>query len=265
MDKKDIVVVVPIYLTTLSKVEELSLHQCVTVLSDYSIVLIKPQNLNIDFILSRYPQLSFEEFSDECFRSLREYNKMVLKSFFYERFSKYKYMLIYQLDAYVFKDELLYWANRGYDYIGAPWLPWKRRHLSLCGRYRLLFQYAFYKALNPQQLRKDEKYYYYQVGNGGFSLRNIEKMIEITSYYEDKITILLADDKKFYPEDVFLLLELTDSKHSMRRPSFEEALKFSMEESPAWAYEYNHNQLPFGCHNWYREDFFRFWSHHIMI
>ena len=34
-------------------------------------------------------------------------------------------MLIYQLDAYVFKDELLNWANKGYDYIGAPWLPWK--------------------------------------------------------------------------------------------------------------------------------------------
>ncbi len=39
-------------------------------------------------------------------------------------------MLIYQLDAYVFKGEWLFWANQEYDYIGAPWIPWKKEHLK---------------------------------------------------------------------------------------------------------------------------------------
>jgi hypothetical protein len=34
---------------------------------------------------------------------------------FYERFVAYDYMLIYQLDAYVFKDELDDWSAKGYD------------------------------------------------------------------------------------------------------------------------------------------------------
>lgn len=263
MDKKDIVVVVPIYLTLLSQLEEISLKQCVNVLSEYSIVLVKPESLNVDFVLSCYPQLEVEEFSDECFKSLRSYNKLVLESAFYERFVNYKYMLIYQLDAFVFKDELLYWANQGYDYIGAPWLPWKQRHLSLWGRYRLLCQYVFYRLLDPHKLKTNDKYYYYRVGNGGLSLRSVSKMIEITSHYQDKIRVLLADNKEFYPEDVFLLLELTDSKYTLRKPSFKEALRFSMEENPDWAYKYNQNRLPFGCHNWYRKGFLNFWSQFI--
>lgn len=265
MDKKDIVVVVPIYLATLSQLEEISLKQCVHVLSDYSIVLIKPKSLNIEFVLSRYPQLKVEEFSDESFKSLRAYNKLVLDSAFYQRFLKYNYMLIYQLDAFVFKDELLYWANQGYDYIGAPWLPWKRRHLNLWGRYRLLFLYNFYKLVCPQQIRADDKYYYYQVGNGGFSLRKIKQMIEVTSYYKSKIDDLLDDNKDFYPEDVFLLLELGDNKYALKRPKFKRALKFSMEENPGWAYKHNHNQLPFGCHNWYRKGFLDFWTNFINL
>lgn len=35
-------------------------------------------------------------------------------------------MLVYQLDAYAFKDELFFWASLGYDYIGAPWMPHQR-------------------------------------------------------------------------------------------------------------------------------------------
>lgn len=263
MKKEDIIVIVPIYLNTLSLFEEKSLKQCIKILSDYSIMLIKPISLNIESVLSRYPQLDVTEFPDECFKSLRAYNKLVLDTTFYKKFIQYKYMLIYQLDAFVFKDELLYWANLGYDYIGAPWLPWKKRHLNLWGRFRLLFQYNFFRRFNPQRLRKEDKYYYYQVGNGGLSLRKICKMIEITSHYQDKISALLADNKEFYPEDVFLLLELTDAKCVLRKPSFKEALKFSMEENSEWAYKYNHNLLPFGCHNWYRKDKLNFWSQFI--
>lgn len=47
MDKKDIVVVVPIYLPALSEMEAVSLKQCLDILSDYSIVIIKPENLDI--------------------------------------------------------------------------------------------------------------------------------------------------------------------------------------------------------------------------
>ena len=54
MDKKDIVVVVPIYLPALSEMEAVSLKQCLDILSDYSIVIIKPENLDISNIQSQF-------------------------------------------------------------------------------------------------------------------------------------------------------------------------------------------------------------------
>ena len=171
-------------------------------------------------------------------------------------------MLIYQLDAYVFKDELLNWANKGYDYIGAPWLPWKKRHLSVIGRYRLYCQRLFCRLFDEKTFKTD-KYYAYQVGNGGFSLRRISKMLEITTHYKTKISKLLDDDAPFYPEDVLLLYELTDRNFHLKKPCFKEALQFAMEENPKWAYCYNGNQLPFGCHAWCHKDYYPFWSSFI--
>ena len=42
---------------------------------------------------------------------------MYLKKY---HFLEYQYMLIYQLDAFVFEDKLDYFCELGYDYIGIP-------------------------------------------------------------------------------------------------------------------------------------------------
>lgn len=259
MNKKDIAVVIPIYLPSLSNSERISLEQCLKLLSSYSIVVIKPESLDLDDIINFYGLTHIEAFPDKHFVSLRAYNKLVLSEEFYRSFQHYTYMLIYQLDAYVFKDELLNWANKGYDYIGAPWLPWKKRHLSVIGRYRLYCQRLFCRLFDEKTFKTD-KYYAYQVGNGGFSLRRISKMLEITTHYKTKISKLLDDDAPFYPEDVLLLYELTDRNFHLEKPCFKEALQFAMEENPKWAYCYNGNQLPFGCHAWCHKDYYPFWS-----
>lgn len=206
MEKKDIVVVIPVYKTTLTKYEEMSLNQCVKVLADYSLVVVKPVSLDINELLSRYSLLKVENFSDDCFSDLRAYNKLVLKEDFYQRFANYQYMLIFQLDAYVFRDELLDWARQGYDYIGAPWLPEQIEGKIGNSKYLLLKRF-FYRLINSPKLRR-WKYFTYEVGNGGFSLRNITKMIAITHKYKDKITQWLDDAKPFYPEDVLLFVEI---------------------------------------------------------
>lgn len=209
------------------------MEQCLKLLSSYSIVVIKPESLDLDDIINFYGLTHIEAFPDKYFVSLRAYNKLVLSEEFYRSFQHYTYMLIYQLDAYVFKDELLNWANKGYDYIGAPWLPWKKRHLSVIGRYRLYCQRLFCRLFDEKTFKTD-KYYAYQVGNGGFSLRRISKMLEITTHYKTKIGKLLDDDAPFYPEDVLLLYELTDRNFHLKKPCFKEALQFAMEENPKW-------------------------------
>lgn len=163
----------------------MALKQCVTVLKDYSLVIVKPESLNIRTILLKYPMLKTESFSDEHFVSLRSYNKLVLIPSFYLRFRQYQYMLIYQLDAYVFKDELLYWANKGYDYIGAPWIPNVKVLQDERSQRKLLREYAWYMITGSEKRTKEEAFRY-QVGNGGFSLRKISKMVKVTRFYRKK-------------------------------------------------------------------------------
>lgn len=261
MKKEDIVVVIPIYKMALTRFEEISLKQCIKVLCDYSLVVIKPDNLDINKLLVQFSILKVESFPESCFSSLKAYNKLVLDEAFYKKFSLYKYMLIYQLDAYVFQDELLYWANQGFDYIGAPWLPVQLEE-KVGNSMIVLIKRFFYRLINSPKLKR-WKYFKYGVGNGGFSLRNIDKMIRITHEYKSKIKLLLDDEMPFYPEDILLFVEIRKRKYRLKTPSYDKAMQFSMEIGAEWAYNYNKKQLPFGCHAWYNKDNYLFWSQFI--
>ena len=114
-------IIIPIYQEKLSKTEEISLAQSIRILGSHPIVIIKPKSLNISHLQQQYPQISFENFDDTYFKGTLSYNRLMLSEEFYSRFLAYEYMLIYQLDAFVFRDELEYWCAKGYDYIGAPW------------------------------------------------------------------------------------------------------------------------------------------------
>lgn len=86
MDKKDIVVVVPIYLPALSEMEAVSLKQCLDILSDYSIVIIKPENLDISNIQSQFLLPKVISFPDRCFQGIEAYNRLMLDVAFIELF-----------------------------------------------------------------------------------------------------------------------------------------------------------------------------------
>jgi hypothetical protein len=76
-----------------------------------------------------------------------------------------------------------------YDYVGAPWPHLKDLH----------------------------------VGNGGLSLRNIARMREITSTFEDEKHGLFMSNSQLVPEDVYF------SRLVSNKPSFETAGEFSFE------------------------------------
>ena len=63
-----------------------------------------------------------ETFDPAYFTSIQGYNRLLLSTEFYQRFLGSAYLLICQLDVFVFRDELAGWVARGYDYVGAPWV-----------------------------------------------------------------------------------------------------------------------------------------------
>ena len=219
IEKSDIAIVVPIYKLPLSPDDKICLNQLFKVMTGYDIYAIYPEKLDITDMCREYPLLIKHPMESSNFNSLRSYNKLVLSSSFYDAFSNYKYILINQLDTYIFKDELCRWANSGFDYVGAPFVPDKDKYWSPLRRLwcRLNFYLCRYKGTDPHHSQ------WYQVGNGGLCLRNVSKFQNITKKYKLQIEDDLSDEKDFYPEDLWLAFELKDHDR-LKTPDWETAL-----------------------------------------
>lgn len=261
--KKNVAITVPCYKNTLKASEWASLKACIDKLGCYDIFIVAPLNLDLTNVINNSGStqcLKTERFANENFLSLNAYNKFVLSEEFYSRFSNYDYVLIYQLDAYVFKDELEQWLNKGYDYIGAPWLS--KKYITSKGRNLLCRLATLFYCLCGKR-RKYRKYKCYGlVGNGGLSLRKVSKMIYITRKYKKQIAVSCAGDKLLYPEDNWLAIGLK-KEDSLKVPPLLEALAFSIERDPELAYKWNKETLPFGCHAFDREPYWDFWKRFI--
>jgi len=245
-------VIIPLYSEQLSDLEIRSLNQVYTVLKNYPIVVVKPVSLNISSLSQRYPNLLFESFDDRYFENISGYNKLMLSNEFYMRFIYTGYLLIYQLDAFVFRDELEYWCSKGYDYIGAPWLKAPIDSWPIFSTINDL-NYFYYDNLN----QRSKQSLYNKVGNGGFSLRKVESFFDASSLYEyDIIDFLKEKRSHLFNEDVYWATEVRGFSY----PKVPEALRFSFDKYPKHCYKLAGKQLPFGCHGWYKRKMKRFWK-----
>ncbi|MDR0829448.1 MAG: hypothetical protein LBN95_04970 [Prevotellaceae bacterium] len=250
-------VVIPIYKNKINSDERKSLEQCCKVLSAYSIVFVKPQSLDVENLQKEYPQIEIENFADHYFTTLVNYNRLMLSSEFYSRFSDCKYILIYQLDAYVFRDELKEWCDKNYDYIGAPWL--------LKAKYNVFYMQFFLKiksliyCIKRRPFRK--LFIKNKIGNGGFSLRKVASHIAAIIENQPKINYFSAQCQKYdvFNEDVFWATQNPQFIY----PNIQEALSFSIDENPEQCFVLNHNKLPFGCHGWSKPKKNTFWQDKI--
>ena len=101
----DVAVIVPVYSTKLNNSEERNLINNLIKLNDRPFIFVKPQSLKID-INNFLPEstarknIEFSEFDDNYFASINGYNRLLLSKMFYQRFIKYRYILVCQLDAF---------------------------------------------------------------------------------------------------------------------------------------------------------------------
>lgn len=262
------IITIPVYKPQMSQSEEISFRQCCKVLGKHPICLVTYNDIDIQqyyHIANEYNiELLRENFDQSNFVSVKAYSDLMLNKEYYYRFDKYDYMLIYQLDAYVFRDELEFWCNKGYDYIGAPWFENYGNH-----------------EIGDQL---------WAVGNGGLSLRNIAfhiKFLECKRLYgwkELKVKYPQKDFKTFLVrlthwlgywqstkcllketgdnEDHFFSQKSQFTKCKSKLPSVEEASRFAFEQSPSWLYSQN-KELPFGCHAWEKYEYNSFWKQFI--
>lgn len=246
-------VVIPVYKPQLTRYEEIALTQCLRVLGDYPVWLATPHTLDVAAYRAIGPALQVRTFDDAYFADIQGYNRLMLSEEFYQAFADQEYLLIYQLDAFVFRDELAYWCRQGYDYIGAPWL--RDRDFTGWGDktwFLLKQQVATWLNLKkPDGITPREIININGVGCGGFSLRRVPAMLRCLKLFRHKIAEYDAIAMHQYHEDVFWSIEVNRYWPRLRIPQYRKALHFGVEFYPERAVQqYNHGQLPFGCHAW---------------
>jgi len=256
-----VAVLVPVYKPQLSEYEAISLRQCCAMLGKYALTLVKPQSLSIETYREYGIDWLVESFDDRYFKDVNGYNELMLSAAFYQRFLGYDYILIHQLDAFVFKDDLLRWCLAGYDYIGAPWLalPLKGHFLKRLEHWRRRRKvYRRNKKQKGTNLPVDLQFAN-RVGNGGFSLRRVDRFYSICQQESAMIDYYKENSMKHYSfnEDVFWSLEVNRRSVQLKIPNYGKAVGFSIEWHPEYALTLTKGELPFGCHAW--DLFIPFW------
>ncbi len=250
---RSVAITIPVYRTRMTDLEEFALARCVTVLDRYPILFFGPESLDYNNYLARVNSASVVRLPDRYFRTLETYSELLLSPGFYQVFSDYEFILIYQLDAFVFRNDLEYWCSRNFDYIGAPW--W------------------------------DERIGWTGVGNGGFCLRKPASCLKVlTSRHKEDPKALWAHVRKFTPnpwiralkfprkikrhlgiastvdhflpgfirrgcaEDSFWGFAAVRYCPEFRVAPVDDAIRFAIEGGLEQAASHYQNRPPFGCH-----------------
>ncbi len=262
-NKKKVAIVVPMYKNTLNDDEVISMRHLFTHLGEYDRFFMSPSGLELPKD-GWFEGFGVKYFKKRFFRGVINYSELMLREEFYQAFAEYEYILIYQTDVIVFSDQLREWCDKSYDYVGAPWY-----------RATLGQGYEFPDAC----------------GNGGFSLRNVEKSIQaiqlIKKPWKHTVYRLLltipnriirqkpflfhaikewtesAPHRTQLLEDRYWSFEVPKYVPDFRIPSADEGLTFSMEVDPSYCFKRNNNELPFGSHAWAKYDR-EFWEPYLL-
>lgn len=215
--KKSIAVLIPSYTGSLTSNETISLMQAKKILGGYDLFFILPDSLKIDYACK---QIIEKRYPDEYFTSRRAYSRFMLEPILYRDFTDYEFILVYQLDAFVFEDRMKYFCSLDYDYIGAPWI-------------------------NGNYFKKNKNEYRWYVGNGGLSLRKPSAFLR---WIEQEEYVPYID---FINEDI--LIAAYGSPYLNIAP-LSIAASFSFEMNYEQCIRLTGGKIPFGCHGWEKYD-----------
>lgn len=271
--KSQVSVVIPIYRINLKESEHKSLYQCLDLLGHYHVSFIHAESFNfhlfceVNKVNKTHYNITNVVFPDFYFDGIAGYNSLLLNNKFYQTFSKFQYILIYQLDAWVFKDELSFWLSQNYDYIGAPWIG--NKHPSIIqnkvgnGGFSLRKVNSFLKILNSprfnyspvlnfSKLRKSYLDFYGETNQTLSTLKHLKvlfKSLVRASGYNNTLNYFRYQGIN---EDVLWGVYVPSIFPDFRIPSIDVAIKFSIESNPEYFMSLISPILPFGCHAWER-------------
>lgn len=236
---KKLCIVTPHHTSKLSSVAELGLRRCAETLGlKYDWFLALPSQCDPKPILDITKIPTILSFPDEIFESKRSAQILYMSPEFFGKFRDYEYILLCELDAYIFHDNVDPFIQGDYDYIGAPWLDREWITLSSHWYARLPLHWIF-----------NEK-----VGNGGLSLWRVEVFYEASIKLQPLIRRI-----RWLSHDIFWSQLAPKCGVPIRLPPVNVAARFAVETQPQRCMAMNDGCLPLGVHAWdrYNWDFWK--------
>lgn len=255
--KQLVKVVVPLYKEELNEWESMALENNMRVLAAHPVVFLKPEGLDTSRITGRYPQAETREVSTDWLgtkRGISGYNDMMTSAAFYDMFPDVEYVLICHTDAWVFRDEVRAWCEKGYDLMAAPW-PMRPRYTRFPLRLLLLLKQRRAEARGVIS----RTLMYGKVGNGGLCLRRVSAFRQACVRHVDEIARFNSLSGPMYNEDIFWALVPKE----LHLPDVSTALPFAFDLKPRLCYKLNGKKLPMGCHGFMHESRKGFWKDFI--
>ena len=268
-------VLIPTHRLDLSDNEKKSLDKLLESFNKEHIYFVLPEKTKI--IKKKY-DLNYIYFEDYYFFDHRNYNKLLLKKEFFEKFDNYNNILIYQLDCYIIKDFKHLDKFSKYDYVGSPHINKKKKKFN-------------------------------GILNGGLSLRSVKPSIDVLNssvfnlsfinflvllryfrslnrlkhllYFFVKISylfckqllfkrsrsrfgkLILENFPNYFNEDIFwsLFSVMYNKNFNVVEPKL--AIDFGFDKDPKELFIMNNRKLPFGCHNRWNKENNNFWKNYI--
>ncbi len=257
------VIVIPIHNATPSTDELSSFTQCFKILGSHPIYVVAPNHLDLGSYKAYVPEFKTIYIDPSWQSDLFKYNQLKISLYFYDLFKDYEYLLTYELDAFVFRDELIYWCEQKFDYIGAPWFEGLAEPISnnvvgignsgfslrnIQSSLRILKRIAFLKRLRSFWFKSRLQ----SIVRFNFVISFLKRSCRIKSI--DNINQLLLPTQM--NEDFYWSKLISEAFGDYKLASVEQACIFSFDANPSYLYKRN-GKLPFGCHAWgkYEPDF----------
>lgn len=255
--KNKVVVVIPFYRDCLNEYELISFKRMLHVFKKRDVCIVAPYQIKdyVNLLLEKSDMvLKSCFFSDEYFKSTKGYNKLLMSKQFYENFIDFEFILISQLDVYVFKDDIDYWVDQGYDNIGAP---------------------VFEGYTKANYIIKEG------FNNGGFCLRKVSSCLKVLSqikFMYSRLSVLYKMEttlkwrlyriirdgfifnytfkylKPIINEDVFWSFVVSNQYPFFRSCESSKSICFAFDAQPKYLFKKNNNKLPMAIHAWWRYD-----------
>lgn len=257
-----VAVVLPVYQPEIDRYGALALASLRRHLPEVPRILIRPAGVSLRYDVADF---TIQDWPPAHFTSIAAYSRLLMAPEFYRAFQEYDYILIYQLDCLLCRGDLTNWCQRGYSYIGAPWLArdWRRRKRRPVA-----------------------------VGNGGLSLRRVRDCLAVLSAEKFRLWPVGTQGRRHFltkprawhrlwqwrcrahtlaaaencpigaaagrvfdrGEDEFWSYLAPQLDPEFHFPEPAEALDFAFESQPRALWRHNHQRLPFGTHAWFKMD-----------